>query len=177
MTALALFLFAILPADEPCVSGLPVGGRPGPYSFLVATGPERGKSECYVCAQAEKPTVIVFGRSLDGATGKLLAALDAETATRQAAGFKSWFTQLADVADLDALSKYAQKHGLKAVTVGAYEDADGPPAYKVSRDAEVTVLVYVKRKVVANFALKSGELTEAKLAEVRKSLRLLDESH
>ncbi len=26
-------------------SGTPVGKRPGPYSFLVATGPQRGQSE------------------------------------------------------------------------------------------------------------------------------------
>ena len=110
MTAFLLTLTALV-AGEPCVSGVPVGRRPGPYSFLIATGPDRGKQECYVCAQGDKPTVVVFGRSLDDATGKLLAALDAEAAARKEPGLKCWFTQLTDAADLDALAKWSQKHG------------------------------------------------------------------
>ena len=55
MTALALAL--TLAAADPCVSGVPVGGRPGPYSFLVATGPQRGQPTCYICEQDKKPTL------------------------------------------------------------------------------------------------------------------------
>src|SRR5687767_10658002 len=59
---LALTLTPTLGAADPCVSGLPAGKRPGPYSFLVATGPQRGQQTCYVCEQHEgnKPGVIVF---------------------------------------------------------------------------------------------------------------------
>ena len=82
----------------------------------------------------------------------------------------AWMTQLADTADLDGLAKWAQKQGLKAVPVGAFEDADGPPAYKLGRDADVTVLLFVDRRVVANFAFRDGELTDAKLDMVAKAL-------
>jgi len=166
MTAMILTLMAVA-AGEPCVSGVPVGQRPGPYSFLIATGPDRGKQECYVCAQADKPTVIVFGRALSPATGKLLAAIDAEVIASKDPRLKCWFTQLTDAADLDALGKWSQTHGLKSLTVGACEDADGPPGYKLSPEAEVTVLMFVGRKVVGNVALRADELTAERIAEVR----------
>ena len=169
MIALVLTL-AALAAGEPCVSGVPVGQRPGPYSFLIATGPDRGKQECYVCGQADKPTVVVFGRALSPATGKLLAALDAEAIARKDARLKCWFTQLTDTADLDALARWSQTHGLKSLAVGAYEDVDGPPGYTISPDAEVTVVMFVNKKVVVNVALKAGELTADRVAEIRASL-------
>ena len=144
-------------SGEPCVSGVPVGGRPGPYSFLVATGPERGQPTCYICEQEGKPTAVVFVRTLSEPLAKLLAKLDAEADARKGAGFKAWMTQLADTADLDALAKWSQKQGLKSLPVGAFEDADGPPAYKLAADADVTVLLFVDRKVKANFAYRTGE--------------------
>ncbi len=175
-TALLLLLVSpspLLPlcaAADPCVSGVPVGGRPGPYSFLVATGPQRGQQTCYICEQDKKPTAVVFARTLSAPLGKLLARLDAEMAARKESGFKAWMTQLADTADLDGLAKWAQKQGLKAVAVGVFEDADGPPAYKLAKDADVTVLLFVDRKVVANFAFRAGELTDGKVAEVADAL-------
>ncbi|HUR55885.1 MAG TPA: hypothetical protein VMZ71_17240 [Gemmataceae bacterium] len=172
---LTLALTLALQPIDPCVSGTPVGKRPGPYSFLVATGAQRGQQTCYICDQHEggKPGVVVFARSLNDQTGKLLSKLDAEGVAKKDAGFKVWMTQLAEKADLDTLAKWAQKQGLKNCPVGAFEDADGPPAYKLSKDADVTVLLFVKQKVVANFAFRSGELDDKKIDEVMKSAPLL----
>jgi hypothetical protein len=169
---MAAVLFAILVLVDPCVSGVPVGKRPGPYSFLVATGPERGKPTCYICEQADKPTAVVFHRSLTDPLGKLLAGLDAETPKRN--GMKVWATQLTAKADLDGLATWGAKQGLKGVPLGAFEDIDGPPAYALNADADVTVLLFVKEKVVANFAFRKGELTDAAIAGVLKALPKLD---
>ncbi|MFO0935829.1 MAG: hypothetical protein U0798_04840 [Gemmataceae bacterium] len=155
---------------DPCVSGTPVGKRPGPYSFLVATGAERGKQTCYICEQETKPTVVVFSRTLSAPLGKLLAAFDAEVPKHQDAGFKVWMTQLVARADLDGLAKWSQSQGLKSIPVGAFEDVDGPPAYKLHADADVTVLLFVNEKVVANFAFRKDELTEDAVRKVMKRL-------
>ena len=40
-------------------------------------------------------------------------------------------------------------------------------------DAQATVLLFVNQKVVANFAFRPGEITEAKIGEVAKALELL----
>src|SRR5687768_1499425 len=158
--SLALAFTLALGAAEPCVSGVPVGKRPGPYSFLVATGPQRGQPTCYICEQHEggKPAAVVFARTLSDPLGKLLAKLESAGLEKKATGYKVWMTQLAAPADLDALAKRAQQKGLKTVPVGAFEDADGPPAYKLHKDADVTVMLFVKEKVVANFAFRAGEL-------------------
>ena len=177
MRHLLPLLLLALPAlaAEPCVSGTPVGKRPGPYSFLVATGPEAGKPTCYICEQGEKPTVVVFARTLSAPLGKLLAGLDADTTARKEAGFKAWMTLLTPKADLEKLSGWAKEQGLKKVPVGGFEDVDGPPAYKLHADADVTVLLFVKEKVVANHTFRAGELTDEKAKEVLKGLPKLFE--
>ncbi len=162
-------------AADPIVSGVPVGKRPGPYSFLVATGAQRGQQTCYICEQEKKPTAVVFARTLSEPLGKLLNELDAEAVARKDKGFKVWMTQLATTADLDALAKWSQKQGLKNVPVGAFEDADGPPAYRLNKDADVTVLLFVKEKVVVNAAFRAGELTQTDAARIRKSVGQLFE--
>jgi hypothetical protein len=165
---LALLAGATVAAADPVQSGLPVGKRPGPYSFLVATGPQRGQQTCYVCEQHEggKPAAVVFARSLSDPLGKLLTKLDAAGAGKAGTGYKVWMTQLAPSADLGALAGWAQKQGLKGVPVGAFEGADGPPAYRLHPDADVTVLLFVKTQVVANFAFRRGELTDKAVADV-----------
>lgn len=167
---IAFMLLASVLSSDACISGVPVGKRPGPYSFLVATGPHRGQLTCYVCEQADKPTVIVFARRLSKPLATLLQRLDQETTTRSSSGFKAWMTLLTDTADLEQLAKWSQMQGLKAVPVGAFEDIDGPPAYTLAEEAEVTVLLFVKRKVVANFAFRPGELSEANVAEIGQAL-------
>src|SRR5437870_2778211 len=51
-------------AEAPCVSGPKVGQRPGPYSFVMCTGEQRGKAHCFICETLDRPAVIVFARSL-----------------------------------------------------------------------------------------------------------------
>jgi len=168
---LLLLLFpAFADAAEPCVSGIPVGGRPGPYSFLVATGPQRGQQTCFICEQDDKPTAVIFARTLSEPLGKLVVKLDAEVPKRKDAGFKVWVTQLAAKADLDALAKWAKTSAIKNAPVGAFEDVDGPPAYKLDESADVTVLLFAKKKVVANFAFRTGELTDDAIAGIAKEL-------
>src|SRR5262249_57243954 len=95
---------------------------------------------------------------------------EAAGANKKDSGYKVWMTQLTEKADLDALAKWAQKEGLKSVPVGAFEDADGPPSYKLNRDADVTVLIFTKQKVVANFAFSAGALTDKQIDVVLKAV-------
>ena len=174
---LTLALTPALQGAEPLVSGTPVGKRPGPYSFLVATGPQRGQQTCYVCEQHEdgKPGAIVFARTASDSAGALMAKLDAAALAHTDSGCKVWMTLLADKADLNALAKWAQKQGLKAAPVGAYEDADGPPSYKLHADADVTIILFAKQKVLATFAYRAGELDDKAIDKVMKAVPQLFE--
>jgi hypothetical protein len=171
---LAVFLgsLCVLRGESPCVSGLQPGQRPGPYSFVICTGPQRGQPFCYICDTAERPAVVVFSRTLNDAVGKLTGQIDKAVTEHKTADLRAWVTFLAD--DETRLNKqvveWGQKHVVRNVPLGVFEDVGGPPSYRLNRDADVTVLLFVKQKVVANFAFRSGELTEEKVGEVMKTL-------
>src|SRR5262249_28170165 len=57
-------------APAPCKSGPHPGPRPGPYSSVVCTGPNRGTLHCYICETADKPAVIIFARHQTETLGK-----------------------------------------------------------------------------------------------------------
>ena len=168
---LAAFLPAAFAVD-PCTSGLAPGQKPGPYSSIVSVGAERGESHCYICDTAERPAAIVFARTLTDPLGKLTAGLDKAVGDHKAADLRAWVTFLSDdqtVLD-PKLVEWGRKYALRDVPVGVFENLDGPPSYRLSRDADVTVLLFVNRKVVANFAFRPGELTEERVADVLKAL-------
>src|ERR1700736_399351 len=89
-------IFGAACADEPCKSGLQPAQRPGPYSSLVAVGPQRGQQHCYICEAADKPVVIVFARQLTDPLGKLVHGIDKAVAEHKAAELRAWVTFLAD---------------------------------------------------------------------------------
>jgi hypothetical protein len=165
---------ACLPAtaDGPCVSGLAPGQKPGPYSSVVCVGTQRGQSHCYICETEDRPAVIVFARSLDDSLAKLVRGLDKALVEHKAAELRSWVTFLAeDQSALDAkVLEWAKKQAVKNVPLAVFEDVVGPPGYKLSRDADVTVLLFVKQKVVRNFAFRAGELKDERIAEVLKAV-------
>lgn len=176
MKKLSLFLSLLvaLPvvADEPCKSGLQVKQRPGPYTFLVSVGPQRGKSHCFICESGDRPLVIVFARQLSDPLGKLAHHLDKALGQHKEAELRAWVTFLAD--DQTALDpqvvKWGQKHATGNVPLGVFEDQVGPPTYLLSREADVTVLLSVKQRVVANFAFRAGELNDAAIAAIIKTV-------
>jgi hypothetical protein len=155
-------LAGMVSADEPCKSGLQPAHRPGPYSSLVSVGPQRGQQHCYVCEAADRPIVIVFARNLSDPLGKLVHRIDQSVGQNKTSELRSWVTFLAE--DQTALDPkvvaWGQKHAIKNVPLGIFEDTVGPPAYLLARDADVTVLLSVKQRVAANFAFRAGELND-----------------
>jgi hypothetical protein len=156
----------------PCVSGLRSGQRPGPYSAVVVLGEQRGQSHCFICETADRPAVIVFARSLSEPLGKLAAGLDQALLDHKSADLRAWVTFLAE--DELALSpqvlRWARKHALRSLPLAVFENTSGPPSYRLNADGDVTVLLSVKQKVVRNFALRAGELTPERIAEILKAL-------
>ena len=66
--------------------------------------------------------------------------------------------------------RWAKTQAVRAVPLSVFENVVGPPSYRLHHDAEVTVLVAVKQKVVRSFAFRVGELTDARTAEVLKAV-------
>jgi hypothetical protein len=158
--------------DEPCKSGLQPSQRPGPYSALIAVGPQRGQQHCYVCEAGDRPVVIIFARSLSEPLGKLVGRIDRAVTEHKTGDLRGWVTFLAE--DQTALDpkvvRWSQKHAIKNVPVGIFEDTVGPPTYLIARDADVTVLLSTKQHVVANFAFRAGELNDAAIDAIAKAI-------
>jgi len=173
-TVMALLVAFGLPvrAADPCRSGLEPGKRPGPYAFLVSVGPQRGKSHCFICETEDRPAVIVFARTMNEPLGKLLRGLDKALVDHRSADLRGWVTFLSeDQPRLDPqLAEWARKLSLGVLPVGVFEDSKGPPTYRLSDEAELTILLSVKQKVVANYAFRPGELDEKGIREVLAAL-------
>ena len=68
------------------------------------------------------------------------------------------------------LEDYITKEGLKQVVL-CNTNAEGPKRYRVAKEADFTVAIYKdKNEVVANFALKKGELDKDKSKAIIKAL-------
>jgi hypothetical protein len=69
------------------------------------------------------------------------------------------------------LKEVAEKEGIKK-TILTIDNPSGPTAYKIAKDADVTVIMYNKHTVHANHAFKKGELNEktidAVVADIKK---------
>jgi hypothetical protein len=171
---LALFVLPLLMAADPCVSGPQPGQRPGPYSFVVATGANRGQLTCFICETDDKPAAIVFTRKLTPEVGKLLSTFDAWVGENPKDAVASWMTVLGEkTVTSDNLAKWSKETGLKQIPVGIFDDPDGPPSYRLNKEAEVTVLLFTKKKVIANYALQKNELTDKTIEKIKGDLKSL----
>jgi hypothetical protein len=159
-------------ANEPCRSGLQPGQRPGPYAFLVAVGPQRGQSHCFICETGDRPAVIVFARSTGDPLARLVGRLSQTVKDHKKAELRSWVTFLSEnQPELEPrLVEWGRQHGISNVSLGVFEDLDGPPSYRLSREADVTVLLSVNQRVVANFAFRPGELNDEKVKGILEAL-------
>lgn len=159
-------------AAEPCQSGLQPGQRPGPYTFVVSCGPQRGQLHCYICETSDKPAVVIFARTLNERLAKLARGLDKAMIEHKPSDLRCWVTFLNEQPlEFDPkVVQWGQQQAIRNVPLGIFEDLDGPPAYRLSRDADATVLLFVKQKVVANFAFRANEMTDEMIAEVLKAV-------
>ncbi len=64
--------------------------------------------------------------------------------------------------NLEALAK---KQKLEHIVL-SIDNPAGPEDYKIAKDADVTVVLYVKQKVKANYAFKKGELKEKDVEKI-----------
>jgi hypothetical protein len=119
----------------------------------------------------------VFARTPSDEAGELAAALDRAVGDPKYAPLRGWVTFLnPEQPKFDAaVVDWGKKHAIKSLPLGVFEDADGPPSYRLTKDADVTVILFVKQKVVANFAFRTGELTTKAREEVLKAVpKVLD---
>lgn len=168
---LVLFLILLFPHAD-LVSGPQPGKKFGPYTFLIATGPNRGTSHCYVCETGDEPAVIVLARTTSAPLGELVKQLDRLLTKHQSQKLHSWVTLVGMKQPVKEpeIVNWSKSLGLRSIPLGIYELPEGPPGYRLHTDADVTVLLVKDGKVIHNFAYPVQGLTAA---ETKKILELV----
>jgi hypothetical protein len=118
---------------------------------------------------------MIFAREVSDSLTSLVKKIEAETAKNSKAKMGSFVVFLSDAEKLDdTLKSLSEKEGLKKCIL-SIDNPAGPKGYNVAKDADVTVVLYVGHKVMANHAFKKGQLNdkaiERILADVPKILK------
>jgi hypothetical protein len=168
--ALAVVAGGLFAADA-FKSGPQVGEKvPGPFEPLNINGDNAGKKFCQYCINGQNPVAMVFARDASEPVQKLVKELDAATAKNSDAKMGSFFVFLSDDEAMQKkLESLAKKDDLKK-TVLTLDNKTGPENYNISKEAEVTVVLYKDRKVVANYSFKKGQMTDKDVEKVISDL-------
>lgn len=109
---------------------------------------------------------MIFAREVSDSLTSLVKQLDAETAKHSKDKMGSFVVFLSDDEKLsDKLESLTKKEGIKK-TILSIDNPAGPPGYNVAKDADITVVLYNKRVVVANHAFKRGGLNDAAITKI-----------
>ncbi len=69
----------------------------------------------------------------------------------------------------DQAKAFIDKEKIKK-TIFATESTAGPPNYKIAKDADITVILYVRKTVKVNFAFRKGELNGKKIESIIQAI-------
>jgi hypothetical protein len=140
---------------------------PGPFHPLNVNGEDAGKKACLYCKAGDSPVVAVFARSADSAAlKKLITTIEEVAAKNPKAELNSFVVFCSNNDKLEGeLKDFAEQAKLRNVVL-AIEEPAGPEKYNISRDAEVTVILYKERVVKANHSFAKGKLTEKDIEAV-----------
>jgi hypothetical protein len=178
-STLVSFIVALLSSGTvmagPVLSGPQPGEKvPGPFKVLNITGPEAGQTSCQYCNHGTRPVAVIFTKAITPEVAQLLKKIDTVTAQNKDSGLGSFAVVCNDAAGVDQhVRAIAQQLGIQN-TILTLAKAGGPEKYRLSPEADVTVLLYNHLTVKANHAFKNTELTDAAvnaiLADLAKML-------
>lgn len=165
-STLVSFIVALLSSGiavaGPVTSGPQAGEKvPGPFKVHNITGPQAGQTSCQYCSHGTRPVAVVFTTSITPEVAQLLKKLDTVTTMNKETGLGSFAVICSDADGMDQQVKaIAQQLGIQSTILTLYK-AGGPEKYRLSPEADITVLLYNHLTVKANHAFKNAELTEA----------------
>jgi hypothetical protein len=115
---------------------------------------------------------MVFAREVSDPLTSLVKKIDEATAKNSSCHMGSFVVFVgADEALEKQVQDLAKKEEVKHTILTTMEAPAGPPAYKVAKDADVTVVLYDKRKVKANYAFKKGQLKDKDVEKIVADLK------
>ena len=116
---------------------------------------------------------MIFAREVSDSLASLVKKIDAETAKNSKAKMGSFVVFLSDDEKLEsAVKSLADRQGLKNIVL-SIDNVAGPKGYNVSKDADITVVLYKENVVKANHTFAKGKLTEKDIEKVSADIAKL----
>lgn len=163
IAAACLLLAGMAIAGEGLQSGLPVGEKVPAFNVRDITGPKKGTTLCYRCAYGARPVVTIFTREVNDTVKDFVKAIDAKVGANEDKKMASFVVVVTETPDSvePKLEAFAKDSSIKNVPLTIVEGSAGPPNYKLAKDAEVTVMMWVESEVKVNQAFAKGEFNKA----------------
>lgn len=158
-------------AGEPLRSGLQAGDKiTAIFEPVNVNGEHAGEPYCLICENGLSPVAMLFAREANEPLWALIAKLDEATLKHREQELGTFVVFLSDSDKLrDRLAETSKQLGLKRTILCTFDPA-GPEGFRVSRDADLTVVLYREHEVKANHALRKGELTAATTEKILSDL-------
>lgn len=103
---------------------------------------------------------VVFAREITPGLTSLVKKLDEAVAKNSDCKMGSYVVVMTDDDKAeDALKKMAEKEKIKKVVL-TVDNPNGPPKWKLAKEADVTVTLYVKNTVKESIAFEKGKLDD-----------------
>jgi hypothetical protein len=159
---LTIAMAGFVSAAKPLVSGPQVDSKvPGAFEPYNVNGEAAGQKNCLVCQNGGNPVVMIFAREVTPELTKLIKRVDQATAKHKDEEMGSFVVFCNGDKQLqDQLKDVARDQDLKHLVLSTWDNADGPPKYRVNKGADVTVVLYTGLVVKANHAYAKGELSD-----------------
>lgn len=161
LAALCMLSAPIVSADEPTKdvadTGLCAGDDVGAFLVTKVAGAadddvDDGATLCYRCKYGQRPMVMIFTRTTDGAVSKLVEQVDAAVAKHSKEELKGLVTLIGSEPTKLTVQGKAMASKLKDKNVPivvAKDNENGPAAYKLDADTDVTVVLVNQSQVVS----------------------------
>jgi hypothetical protein len=109
---------------------------------------------------------MIFAREVSDPLTSLVKKIDAATAKHKDAHMGSFVVFCSNDDGLEKkLKSLAEKQKLEHVVL-TIDNPSGPTGYSVAKDSDVTVVLYTKGTVKANYAFRKGELKSADVDKI-----------
>ena len=153
---LAVVAGAAVAADA-VKSGLAEGVSPPAFNVRDITGPQAGETLCYRCKYGARPVVTIFTREMNENVTDLIKKIDAKVGANKDAKMAAFVVFLADDDTISPkIEAIAKENDIKNTPLTLIE-GNGPPKYNLSKDAAVTVMMWVDGELKVNEAFAKGK--------------------
>lgn len=112
----------------------------------------------------------MFAREITDNLASLVKQIDEKVGAhsdKKMAAFVVLLTNDPDAAE-PKLKELAEKHKIEKTPLTVFEGQAGPAEYKIAKDADVTVMMWLERDVKVNYVFEKGKLDKAAIEKIVK---------